>query len=338
MAIKYYNLAIEQGNEKAIFNLGYLYHENDEDDLALEVWKKLSLIEDSDLCIFLAEIYHRKDDFGKCEEYLKLARENSTAYYLLGDLYREYHDCELSEKYFLLGAESDDVDCQIELHKLYEQQNKLELSEKYLKLLVGNSQLKYVYDFAEKCMKKEEYSRAINYYKMLENKKLNFYTWCDKEEKIKYNLCKAYLKLKNYEEAEKYLIVMEESKVFEYTYEIAKIYEENNKFNEAEKYYLLSLDYVKSLEPLDYLIMEREVCFNLGKLYLKLNEIENAKKYLKYAIEDDYMSDEYNSEIKYLLGEIYEKEGNFELTKKYYLESNIEKAKIRLNLINKNMI
>lgn len=127
LAVKYYELAINNGNENSIFNLGLLYYENKQYDLAIKFGENLDLEDDSKLCISLADIYHEKNDFEKCENYLKLAGDNSTAYYLLALLYKEQNLEVLSEKYFQLGAERDDIDCQIELYKLYESQKKHEL-------------------------------------------------------------------------------------------------------------------------------------------------------------------------------------------------------------------
>ena len=333
LAEKYLNLAIKGGNEKAFFNLGYLYYNEENYDCAIKIWKNLKIEEDPELCLLLAHIYHIKKNFDECEKYLKIAGESSKAYYLLGDLYREYNKPELSEKYFILGAEKDDSDCQEVLYKLYKSQNKIELSEKYLSLLIGNGNLKNVYEYAEECMNKQKFDKAIFYYKIIENKKLDFYSSHNKQEKINYNLCKAYLKVKNYEEAEKYLSIINiknSSNICEYSFEIAKIYEENNKLKEAEKYYLHSIKCLKDLDPMDCAVLHEKIHLTLGKFYLKLDQLDLAEKYLKAT--EEYTD---NIEIKYLLGTIYDQQNNLGLAKKYYSQIDTEDAKNKLNLIKK---
>ena len=176
-------------------------------------------------------------------------------------------------------------------------------------------------------MKQGEYNNTVIYYKILENKSLED-TWYDRNEKVKYNLCKAYLELGDYNEASKYLFVIDNSDIYDYAFEIAQIYEKGNKYNEAEKYYCYALHHLDDLDPLDYLWMNRTISLHLGKIYLKINQIDLAEKYLITAVEDKN-----DLEANFLLGNIYEKQNNLELAKKYYSHANTEEAKNRLNII-----
>ena len=85
------------------------------------------------------------------------------------------------------------------VYKLYTEQGKSKLAKKYLRLLAKNGDLKAIFLIAQDCIDNEEYAEAINYYKILENKELDFYTYYDKKERINYNLCVAYLKTNNEE-------------------------------------------------------------------------------------------------------------------------------------------
>lgn len=74
--------------------------------------------------------------------------------------------------------------------------------------------------------------------------------------------------------------------------------------------------------------MNRTISLHLGKIYLKINQIDLAEKYLITAVEDKN-----DLEANFLLGNIYEKQNNLELAKKYYSHANTEEAKNRLNII-----
>ena len=333
LAEKYFKMAVENNSYKGLHKLGKLYLQTRKLNLAEKCFKELADNGDHECQNYLGLVYEKQLKIDLAEKYLKIAGESSKAYYLLGDLYREYNKPELSEKYFILGAEKDDSDCQEVLYKLYKSQNKIELSEKYLSLLIGNGNLKNVYEYAEECMNKQKFDKAIFYYKILENKKLDFYSSHNKQEKINYNLCKAYLKVKNYEEAEKYLSIINiknSSNICEYSFEIAKIYEENNKLKEAEKYYLHSIKCLKDLDPMDCAVLHEKIHLTLGKFYLKLDQLDLAEKYLKAT--EEYTD---NIEIKYLLGTIYDQQNNLGLAKKYYSQIDTEDAKNKLNLIKK---
>ena len=177
LAKKYYRLSMEQGNKKAIYNLGYLYFDLEDDfDSALELLETLDRTDDVQLCIILAKIYHKKKDLEKCKKTLKSVENDSLASYLLAELYTEMEKFDLAEKYFILSAEKDDIDSQKKLYELYSEQGKSKLAEKYLKMMAKNGNLKAIFEIAQNYIDKEKYTEAIDYYKILENKELDFYT------------------------------------------------------------------------------------------------------------------------------------------------------------------
>ena len=330
LAKKYYRLSMEQGNKKAIYNLGYLYFDLEDDfDSALELLETLDRTDDVQLSITLAKIYHKKKELEKCEKTLKAVESDSLASYLLAELYTEMEKFDLAEKYFILSAEKDDIDSQKKLYKLYTEQGKSKLAKKYLRLLAKNGDLKAIFLIAQDCIDNKEYAEAINYYKILENKELDFYTYDDKNHRINYNLCIAYLKTDNEEGAKKYLEKLQEYSSPSELQEISEIYKEKNNLEEAVKYLLLSEKELKKFLDKDSIPeLYLEVYTSLGKIYFDMEKFDLAEKYFKLVLEftDD-------SEISYLLGDIYEKQNNFGLAIKYYVEADMPEADERISAI-----
>ena len=306
LAKKYYRLSMEQGNKKAIYNLGYLYFDLEDDfDSALELLETLDRTDDVQLCIILAKIYHKKKDLEKCEKTLKSVENDSLASYLLAELYTEMEKFDLAEKYFILSA------------------------EKYLKMMAKNGNLKAIFEIAQNYIDKEKYTEAIDYYKILENKELDFYTYDDKNHRINYNLCIAYLKTDNEEGAKKYLEKLQEYSSPSELQEISEIYKEKNNLEEAVKYLLLTEKELKKFLDKDSIPeLYLEVYTSLGKIYFDMEKYDLAEKYFKLVLEftDD-------SEISYLLGDIYEKQNNFGLAIKYYVEADVPEADERISAI-----
>ena len=330
LAKKYYRLSMEQGNKKAIYNLGYLYFDLEDDfDSALELLETLDRTDDIQLSITLAKIYHKKKELEKCEKTLKAVESDSLASYLLAELYTEMEKFDLAEKYFILSAEKDDIDSQKKLYKLYTEQGKSKLAKKYLRLLAKNGDLKAIFLIAQDCIDNKEYAEAINYYKILENKKLDFYTYYDKKERINYNLCVAYLKTNNEEGAKKYLEKLKEYSNYSHLFKIAEIYKEKNNLEKTIEYLLLlEKELNKSVEVESVAELYWEVHLPLGKIYYDMEKFDLAEKYLKLALK--FKED---TESFYLLGSIYEKQNNFGLAIKYYVEADVPEADERISAI-----
>lgn len=322
LAKKYYTLSMSQGNKKAIYNLGLLYYDENEYDLALSVWKHLNLEEEAEIAHRVAGIYYEKEEYEKSEQVLKMIGDDSMAYYFLGDLYKMWKNEELAEKYFILAAERDDKDALEELYELYTKQGKTDLAEQYLKKLVNLGDLKAIYDYAELALKYDEFDEAIYYYKILEKQKLDFSTSEDKELTIKYNLCLAYLKTKNYDEAEKYLETVYKENNYNHIIEIAEIYEEHEDYDEAIKHYLLAESCINNREILDYgekVVLFTKVYAPLGIIYYNLNDDEKA---LEYLLNVAHYSED--TEMAYVIATIYERQNNLGLAKQYYSISTVD--------------
>lgn len=328
LAEKYYKLSMESGNQKAVFNLGYMYFLIKKYDLAIETLKKLS--DDPRAYITLGKIYYIKEDFENCEKYLKLAGSHSTAYLVLGKLYKEKEMFDLAEKYFKLCAdEKDNKEAQRELCQLYNHQNNSALEEKYLKLVINNGDLKSFVILAEKYIEEKRYEEALELYKKVEDK--DFISICNysfEENIIMCNLCRCYLRLNKFEEAEKYLKYIEKLDYFDFYLEAADIFYKAGMKEKAKKYYLSAFKDVKYREYKDSKKKKAKISYCLGEIYLSANKLSSAEEYLKIAVENKY-----GAEAIQLLGTVYEKQSNLGLAKKYYSEANTEEAKNRLNII-----
>ena len=95
-AIKYYQMAIEKGNDKAMRNLGYLYHYEPEKknlDEAIKYYQMAIEKGNSNAMNSLGSIYHTEPEKKNLDEAIKyyqmaIEKGNSDAMYSLGYLYR----------------------------------------------------------------------------------------------------------------------------------------------------------------------------------------------------------------------------------------------------------
>lgn len=281
LAEKYYKLAIKQGNQKAVFNLGYMYFLTKKYDMAIEIWEQIP--DDSLTYLMLGKCYHCKEELKNCEKYLKLAGNNTEAYYLLGRLYTEKEMYDLAEKYLKICAEEkDDVRAQKKLYSLYTNQKNYTLAEKYLKMVADNGDLKSILILAEKYMNEEKNEEAVKIYKNIENNNLiSFSENYFQEYELNSKLCKCYLKLENFEEAEKYLKYINEFETFDYFIEIADIFYKKGKIEQAEKYYLSAFRAIKYREGENFKEKKADISFKLGNIYITEGRFPLTEKYLK---------------------------------------------------------
>ena len=328
MIEEYYKLAIEQGNEKAVFNLGYMNFSIKKYDMAIKIWEQIS--DDPLIHIMLSKSYHYKKDLENCEKHLKLAGNNTEAYYLLGKLYIEKEMFDLAEKYLKICAkEKDDIRAQKDLYSLYINQRKYTLADKYLKMIVNNGDLKAILVLAEKYMNENKYKEAIEIYKNIKNNNLiSFSENYFDEYELNDKLCKCYLKLEDFEKAEKYLEYIDEFEAFNYFIEIADIFYKKEMKEQAEKYYLSAFKIIKYREGEEFEEKKANISFKLGNIYIAEDKFVLAEKYLKKVVKNEYAI-----EAVYLLGTVYDKQNNLGLAKKYYSEANTEKAKNKLKII-----
>lgn len=155
-----------------------------------------------------------------------MAGSHSTAYLVLGKLYKEKEMFDLAEKYFKLCAdEKDNKEAQRELCQLYNHQKNSALEEKYLKLIINNGDLKSFVILAEKYTEKNRYEEALELYKKI-------------EDKISFCLGEIYLNTNKLSSAEEYLkIAVENEYGSEAIQLLGTVYEKQNNLGLAKKYY-----------------------------------------------------------------------------------------------------
>lgn len=96
LAEKYYKLLINQGNIKAIYNLGSFYYLAGKYDLVIDLLKE---VKTTRAYLILGKTYYQKNDFLNSKQYLEpLTEEYGEACFLLGEIYREQEQMNLAEK------------------------------------------------------------------------------------------------------------------------------------------------------------------------------------------------------------------------------------------------
>jgi tetratricopeptide (TPR) repeat protein len=141
LAIKYFETAIEQGNDMSMFSLGFYYIELKEYDMADKYFSMAAEIKNCYTMHKLALCLECISKRVKAEEYYLQAIEYGcmAAIYDLG----EFYECEgkdsLAEKYYLMGVAKGDADCMYGLGLMYRKRKKdWEAAEKYYKMALNN--------------------------------------------------------------------------------------------------------------------------------------------------------------------------------------------------------
>jgi len=133
-AEKYYLMAIEKKDSRAMNDLGIFYHKQRELQLA-EKYYLMAISYDKKYSNNLGILYAEENNFALAEKYYLIAIENNDHKALnnLGNLYKKQHKYNLAEKYYL---ESIQKECKSRtMHNLaliYKEQKKRDLAEKYL--------------------------------------------------------------------------------------------------------------------------------------------------------------------------------------------------------------
>jgi TPR repeat protein len=328
LAEKYYKLSINQGNIKAIYNLGSFYYLAGKYDLVIDLLKE---VKTTRAYLILGKTYYQKNDFLNSKQYLEpLTEEYGEACFLLGEIYREQEQMNLAEKYYKLGAdEKDDIECQKRLYVIYRDKKDSILEKKYLKLLVGNGELRFRNLLAEKYIKEKQYQKAINLLEIFEEEKLIYLKYDSfPQEDIMCNLCRCYLLIGEFNKAEKYIEYIERKDYFNYLLEVADVFYENDFKDKAEKYYLLAYGKVKYRE---YELSKKRkiyISHKLAEIYTEKNNLSCVEEYLKVAFDNGD-----TSKAPYLLGIFYAKQGNLGLAEEYLKKSDLKEAKAELEKI-----
>ncbi len=136
--LKYANMSVEHGSSKSMHNLGSYYNTIKNYEESKKYYLMAIQLNNSDSMIELGKTYLIVDkDFEQAKKYflMGIGNNNSNGYYQLGMLYKKYQiDYAESKKYFELGAEKDCVECIYELGKIYHKDNNKSESKKYFLL------------------------------------------------------------------------------------------------------------------------------------------------------------------------------------------------------------
>jgi TPR repeat protein len=141
-AIKYYQMAIEKGNTKAMHNLALLYETEFKDFEKAEQYYKMAIEKGDASAIFnLANLYRAEfKDFEKAEQYYKMAIEKGDASAMnnLALLYKtEFKDFEKAEQYYKMAIEKGHTKAMYNLALLYKTEFKdFEKAEQYYQMAV----------------------------------------------------------------------------------------------------------------------------------------------------------------------------------------------------------
>lgn len=137
-AEKYYSLAIENGDNDALFNLANLYIKQEKHQEA-EKYYLLAIEKEDDYAFFnLAFLYEEQEKYQEAEKYYLLTIEKGIdkALFNLAYLYDNQNDNKNAEKYYLLAIEKGVDEALNNLAILYDNQNKHQEAEKYYLLAI----------------------------------------------------------------------------------------------------------------------------------------------------------------------------------------------------------
>lgn len=117
-AEKFYLMAIEKGNEEAIFDLAYLYSITNRPELAIKYYL------------------------------MAVEKGHEDGMYNLAILYKDSNRIKLAEKYYLMAIEKDHAEAMNNLALLYQNNKKLELAEKYYLMAIEKKNNKAINNLA----------------------------------------------------------------------------------------------------------------------------------------------------------------------------------------------
>jgi TPR repeat protein/nucleoside-triphosphatase THEP1 len=275
-AEKYYLIAIENKDTKAMYNLGWLYKNEFKNFKKAEKYYLMAIEhKDTEAMFALALLYKNEyQDFKKAEKYYLIATENKNtkAMNALGWLYQNnYKDFKKAEKYYLMAIENKDTKAMNNLGWLYINEFKdFKKAEKYLLIATKNKNTNAMNNLGRLYINEfNDFKKAEKYYLMaIENK----------DTKAIYNLGWLYQnKYQDYKKAEEYYLMAIENKDTDAMYNLGWLYiNEFNDFKKAEKYYLMATENkdTKAMNALGWLYQN------------KYQDFKKAEKYYLMAIEN----------------------------------------------------
>ena len=194
----------------------------------------------------LEKIYYENGQVELAEEYLRKAKDNGEAYYLLGKLLEERKDLESAERYWKTAADDyDNKKSQEILSKSYIDKNNTTLAKHYLSLLADENHLEAFVLLGNMFSEEKNYNLAYtNYNHFFEGQsctdvKVDMSKYDN--EKLRFNFGKCCIKLGKVDMAEQNLKDNEYLKISDNIIEVAKLYEEAEQLKLALQYYKLAL-------------------------------------------------------------------------------------------------
>ncbi|MDL5515079.1 hypothetical protein QSE00_24935 [Arenibacter sp. M-2] len=294
-AIKEYKEAINKGSNEALGDLGFLYLQIDEFDLAEEYLLKGLKHDESKMksSHFLGHLYSIKNSKKKAIKYYKVAIRlgDKRANLCLARLYDENNDFDNAKIYFKKALEYYPEESSIDLATiLFEKDSKSKEAEKLLKSIkdIENSQIQFsiakVYDVYA-----ENYSKAKLHY----NKSIKL----GNKEAI-HKLAHVYENMGDFKNAEKYFLKSYEiNEDYDALVCLSELYLDANEFKEK------ALSHIK--------LANKNIKFNSLKklLYAKVllwnNEIETSLEVIN-PILSAFEDDENNEDFQYEFNDIIE--------------------------------
>lgn len=275
-AEKYYKKAVEKGHLLAKFKLANLYNRKSNIIEAKKYY--MESIELPESKNNLASIYFEEKDYQSAiNYYLEASSEISVAFENLGDLYLTIGHIESAKEYYMKN--STDVSSQIKLGNLYEEENNYEKAIQWYQKACDNDDFESAYKIAQIFLKLDKPYAANEYLKLAaEYNHVN----------AKIYLAREFFDKKEYFDARK----MFESGANEgSTYcqcMMGIIYQLHNEEYDNSKYW-----YEKSREK------SLDALYNLGLLYMELNDFDTAKKYFKEGLKLN------DKKCEYMIAHIY---------------------------------
>jgi len=202
-ALRYYLMAIENGNEKAMNNLALLY-DNQEKFAEAEKFYLMAIEKGDEKAMYnLALLYNNQEKFAEAEKFYLMAIEkgNEKAMYNLALLYDNQEKFAKAEKFYLMAIEKGDEKAMNNLALLYDNQEEFAEAEKFYLMAIENS-----------------------------------------HDNAMYNLALLYDNQEKFAEAEKFYLMAIENGHDNAMYNLALLYDNQEKFAEAEKFYLMAIE------------------------------------------------------------------------------------------------
>jgi len=288
---------------------------------------------------------------------LDLKTKVADSYNYLGIIEYNYNNYDSALVYFnkcinikqKLGKEADCIPAYINIAKVYNKKNILKKEIKYLKkslnLAILNDdkkQLMRIYNSLGNLYENiEDHKRSLRYFleairfaELLHNKKY--------VAKISINIANNYFEIENYTNATDYYnkanklfkSIDDSTNLARSTANIGNILVNQNNYQSALKYYFEALSLLRVRNNK----LAAKIKANIGSVYIKLNNNEEAKTFLKkaYITADSNNYEDLKANILFYLGYIDYKENDYDNAKKHFLETLIFAKNSKNFLVEKN--